>query len=84
MLLEVTSKHMKGEKVTRGNKPGFTKGRWCLPNFIAFYDEVTDIVDKGRERDVECLDFHKAFVTVSCSLLVIIIGEKSRWPGSLG
>lgn len=73
MLLEATLKHMKDEKVLRGKQHGFTKKRSCLPRFIAFCDGVPDIENKGRKRDVECLDFCKAFDTVSYSLLVITL-----------
>lgn len=82
IFLEATSKHMKDEKVTRGKQHGFTKERSCLPNFIAFCDGVPD---KRRERDVECLDFCKAFDTVSYSLLIITLvrHELYQWGEKL-
>lgn len=36
------------------------------------------MVDKGRERDVECLDLHKTFDTFFCSCLIIITYENSN------
>ncbi|GAB0202730.1 hypothetical protein GRJ2_002738600 [Grus japonensis] len=49
---------------------GFMKGRSCLTNLISFYNQVTHLVDEGKAVDVVCLDFSKAFDTVSHSILL--------------
>jgi len=46
----------------------FTKLRACLTNLIYFYDQVTYPEDKGKAVDEACLDFSKAFDTVSPSI----------------
>ncbi|KAM7175732.1 NADH dehydrogenase [ubiquinone] iron-sulfur protein 6, mitochondrial isoform 1-T1 [Macrochelys suwanniensis] len=61
--------HLKERKVIRNSQHRFTKGKSCLTNPIAFYDEITGSVDEGKAVDVLFLDFSKAFDTVSHSIL---------------
>jgi len=68
-ILYVTSKQVKEKKVIRSNQHGFTKGKSCLTNLIAFYDGMTSWIKESRAVDIVCLDFSKAFVSVSHKLL---------------
>ncbi|XP_074980451.1 BBSome complex assembly protein BBS10 isoform X2 [Caretta caretta] len=70
VLKESILKHLDERKVIRNSQHGFTKGKSCLTNLIAFYDEITGSVDEGKAVDVLFLDFSKAFDTVSHSILV--------------
>ncbi|CAM4642430.1 unnamed protein product, partial [Lepidochelys kempii] len=70
VLKESILKHLHERKVIRNSQHGFTKGRSCLTNLIAFYDEITGSVDEGKAVNVLFLDFSKAFDTVSHSILV--------------
>jgi len=70
LILEDITKQVEEKKVIRSSQHGFTKGKSCLTNLIAFYDGTTSWVDEGRAVDVVYLDFSKAFDAVSHNILL--------------
>lgn len=48
ILLEIMLRHMEKKDMIGHRQHGFTKGKPCLQNFLAFYNVITVFVDKGR------------------------------------
>jgi len=69
LILDVMIKKVEEKKVIRSSPHGFTKGKSCLTNLIAFYDSMAGWVDEGRAMDVVYQDFNKAFDIVSHNIL---------------
>ncbi|XP_068810842.1 tetraspanin-9 isoform X2 [Struthio camelus] len=69
LLLDAISKHVEDKKVTGSSQRGFTQGKSCLTNLLAFSDGMTGWVDEGRAEDVVSLDLSKAFDAVCHPLL---------------
>lgn len=49
---------------------GFTEGKLCLTNLVAFYVEITAVVEEERATDAIFLNLRKAFDNILRNILV--------------
>ena len=70
ILLEDMLRCREDRQVIRKNQHGFTRGKSCLSNLVAFCDDVTASMNNGRGIDVIYLDFSKVFDMVSHNILL--------------
>jgi len=69
VVLSTITRHVQDNQVIRPSQHGFMKGRSSLINLISSYDKWTLLVDEGKAVGVVYLGFHKAFDTISHSIL---------------
>ncbi|KAJ7405821.1 rna-directed dna polymerase from mobile element jockey-like [Pitangus sulphuratus] len=61
---------LEDREVIQDSQQGFMKDESFLTNPMAFCDGVTPSGDKGSPTDVDCLEFCKAFDTLSPNILL--------------
>ncbi|XP_063245987.1 triadin isoform X5 [Prinia subflava] len=61
-LLGTMLRHMENNEVIGNSQHGITKVKSCLTNFLAFYHEVTAVVDEGKATGIISLDLSKGTV----------------------
>ena len=51
LILDVISKQVDKKEIIRNSQCGFTRGKSCLTNLVAFYDVMTGWVDERKAVD---------------------------------
>ena len=46
LLRDEIVRHLESNRLIHESQHGFRRGRSCLMNILAFFDKVTDVVDK--------------------------------------
>lgn len=60
IIMKTISEHMKDKKVIWNGQHRFLKRKFCLTNMVAFYDEVTVLLDEERRVNIVYINFSKA------------------------
>ena len=64
IIKEALSKFLETNTIFCKKHHGFTRGRSCLTNLLATFENWTRILDEGYGLDVVYLDYRKAFDSV--------------------
>ena len=72
---------MEDKEVIRDSQQGFTKGKLCLTNLVAFCDEAAASVGKRKAMGNICIDFRKVFDTAFTSIIAAVLERYGfdRW-----
>ncbi|GAB0180863.1 mitochondrial enolase superfamily member 1 [Grus japonensis] len=69
IMEQILLETVENKKVISDSQHSFMKGKLCLTNFVAFYNGVTVLVDKGRATDIIYWELYKAFDSVLHNIL---------------
>ncbi|KAJ7425440.1 RNA-directed DNA polymerase from mobile element jockey-like protein [Pitangus sulphuratus] len=70
VIWSVIRQHLQDNQGIRPNQQGFQKGGFCQTKLNSFYDQVICLAVERKPVDIVCLDFSKAFDTISYGILL--------------
>jgi hypothetical protein len=70
IIKDAINAHLEDFQLIRDSQHGLTRGKSCLTNLLVYLEDVTSMLDAGKDVDIVYLDYAKAFDKVPHARLI--------------